>query len=375
MADYEIRQFTPNGDFLRTLPFRRLEYALVENDVNSLALTLHPNIGLENFTRDTQLEVWRSVNGITYLEGSGIDGALWFVKGERHEYANDTESITLTAYDAKQLLRQRFVAGAAGSATNTKNTYADDMMRQIAREALGASAGAAAGRNLSAWLSVEADDGAAPILSKAFSHRNVLNVLQDIAEQSAQAGMYLSFDVIHTGRTASTSAILRFVVRLRQRGINRGLTSASRLVFSRRFGTLADTVVENDWREEVNAVTVGGAGEKEVRKFATAEDAARIGQTPFGRSEDFVDQTNIDTQSILQGDADARLWSGRPRLRVSGRLVESSTVRYGVHFRHGDIVVVDVGAVQQSARLSAVRVVVDENGESVDARVSTETVI
>lgn len=376
MADYEVRLFTPSGAFVRTLPFVRLEYALVENDVGALTLALQPDTPLALFPRDAQIEIWRRVGGqAARIEGSASDGALWLVRKARYDYAGDTELITVTAYDAKVLLRQRFADGVAGSARASKSGALDNILRDIVRDALGANAGSATGRNLSSIVTVEADTSTAPTGDKAFAHRNILTVMQEVAAQSAQAGMYLSFDLAYAGRLGSGVPALTFKVAARQRGADRGAASVGRLVFSRQFGTLSDVAMEYDWTDEVSAVRAGGAGEGAARLFASSEDPSRILQSSFGRSEDFVDQTGISTASVLQREANEALWNGRPRLRMSGTLLEAPFARYGVHFNHGDIITVQEGGATMSARLSAVRVTVDASGEKVEAKVSTETVI
>jgi len=382
-TNYEIRLYSPTGTALASLnQFSNLECALVENDVSVLTVTLPPIIPFAWLRRDAIIQVIRSVDGSPGKAlGSGTDAALWFIKKAGFTTNNDTELMWFTAYDAKVLLKQRVVEGYAGAPTSSKSGYLDNIMRQIVRENMGsiADTGLDINRALGAgfWniLTIEGDNSSSVTGEKAFAHREVMPVLQDLANQSADAGVYLSFDITHQGWNSYGLPALLFQVFKGQRGVDRGATSPNRLVFSRQYGTITETKIENDWTIMADVIKAGGAGDGAARIFEYASDNSLVTESPFGRVEDFIDRNNITLATSLQAEAQAQLRESRPRLRMTGTLMDTPSARFGVHYNHGDIVTIEEAGTTFSARLSAIRITMTDSGEKIDAKVNTETII
>lgn len=374
-TEYELRLLTPAGGALATLPlFTSLQYALVENNVGALTLTLPPVVPYTWFTRDTRIEIWRSIDGApAYLEGSGIDGTQWFVRKAERRTANGETLILVNAYDAKHLLKRRIVNYQAGTAQGTKTAALDNMMKAIVRENLGSSA-TGTGRDISAYLDVQADTSQLPSVTSSFAWRNVLTTLQELCEESLANQVPAVFDIVKSSDTK-----LEFRTYYDRRGAYRGQGSASPLVVSADFGTLSDAALSDDWTNEITYVRVGGTGEGALRITSESLDAPRAATTPFNRLEQFIDARNADDTSpqysnMLLTEAVRAVIAGRPRLRLTGMVLDVPPARYGKDYRHGDIVAAKDGDVIRDARVNAVRVTVNSQGEKVEAQVSSENV-
>ena len=366
-ASYMIIVRDPSGNKLADLTrFAKLDYVLTENAVGSLTLTLGEEIPPDWTTRDTRLEVWRSVDGApAALEGE----AVWFVRQPIDDLAASGElTHTLTAHDANDLLKRRIVAYKATTSQSTKTAAYDDMAKAIVRENLGNLATDTL-RDLSAYLSVDADQSACPSALKSFAYRNVLTVLQEIAAASAGAGTYLSFDI-----TRVNDSQLVFRTYMNQRGIDhRFPTSPNPVLLSPESGTLANASIKYDYTLEVTAAYAGGKGQNTARDFEVAVDA-RAFSSPFNRIEAFLDMANADPTEI-PAQLLAELWAGRPRKHFTGRIDESPGVRYGVHYGHGDIVTAAFRNQSFNCRVTPVHVTVSEQGEVIDAQLNGDALI
>lgn len=350
--------------------FHTLEYVLVENDVGGLQLVLpgadvSPLISL----RDTEVEVYRTEGGVTTLEGE----KPFLIRDVQVALSPAGEYLTtITAVDAKHLLKRRIVAYAAGTSTSRKsNVAADDMMKAIVRENLGSSAAAA--RQFSDF-GVEADTTSADVQTKAFAWRNVLTVLQEISNANYTGApttpRYISFDVVKQG-----DGTLQFRTYMDQRGTDRSLSSASPLVLSPEFGTLADASIKYATMDEATAVVVGGPGEESLRLTATVTASALTGLSYFNYIEAFADARNGNASTAgLQSEGYNVLQERRARRLFKGRVVQTDAVRYGVQWRWGDRVAATfAGVTVDDCRIDRVRVrITPERGEEIDAQLNAD---
>jgi hypothetical protein len=372
--NYTVRLFNAYGAYLADLQFARLEYVLAENAVSTLVLTLPPVISFDEIGEDARLEVWRSVDGApAYLEGSGGDGTVWFVNKKELRTRNDETLIVITATDAKSLLRRRIVDYSSGSSQSTKSGPLDNVCKAIVRENLGSSSytGALAqGRDISAYLSVQADVGLWPSNLKSFAWQNVFQALVEICEQSAGDGAYGAFDIVKTGSQ------LEFRTYYSVRGLYRGFGASNLVLVSDKNGTLTDTSIIYDWSNSSNYIRVGGSGEGTARYTGQFLNSPYLTSSPFSRRELFVDarnggidQTEVNLEAIREG------FAARPKLRVSAKVINTESVKYGVHYQHGDVIACQIGSTVLNTRVVRVRVVADENGELVESSINNETVL
>lgn len=360
-TSYEIKLFSPMGTFLTELnAFESFDCALVENDIGRLVLTLPVSYNPELFLKDSRIAVYRGASG---RAPTLLGNALWFVRRRRRVLNDKRRSLAIHAVHANDLLRRRIVAYDAGTPETSKTDQADDMAKAIVRENFVSATDTA--RNLSSALfSVAPDVSAAPSLSKAFTRRRVLAVLQELAQAAAQAGTYMGFEV-----WAPTESSLEFRTYTKQRGADRRVSTSNALILSAETGTLGEIELDEDWADEATYVYAGGQGEGADRAIGTASNTTAIGESPFGRIEDFYQDNQTSDQTQLDDDADNALYAQRGRRIFSASVSDTSGAALGVHYDWGDLVTAADGAVQIDCRVDPVHIQFDkQNGERLDIR-------
>jgi hypothetical protein len=241
------------------------------------------------------------------------------------------------------------------------------MMKVIVRENMGASAVAA--RDLTAnGFSVQVDLSLGPSMSKAFAWRNVLTVLQEIADAAKIAGTAVYFDIVPTSDTTC-----EFQTFANIRGNDHSATSAQPVTIGVEFGSLATPAYEEDRSAEANYVYAGGQGEGASRVIVEVSDSTRIGASVWNRQEVFADARNEDTTDKVTAVARAALKAGEPTKRFSGNVVDTPGCRYGIEWGFGDKLTATYLGAQYTAMIKAVTVGVDSNGnETITARLDAE---
>lgn len=376
---------TAGNNVSRLNQFASLQYVLRENAVGALSLVTPDTSLFNSISEDWRIRVWRAIDGgAMYQEGSGDDGALWLVTQKQITTGPDGLTLmSLTCADAKDILARRTVDWYAGTSYTSKSAPADNMMKAIVRENLGASgpySGAnATGRDLvtPGYLSVQADTSAISSRSKAFAWRNVLTVLQEIAASASDTSELAFFDIVEL-----PSGVLEFRTYAGQRGTNRTyyLTDATvnpnALILSPDNGSLTEPSISYEWAAEYNAVRAAGEGEGSARLINIALDQSRINRSPFGRRERFIDSRNNGSSTVaLFYEAVSELLNNRAKVRLSGKVTEALNLRYGIHYKHGDMLTAEAFGIRFSARVTSVTVTVNNAGETIEAALSGENMI
>jgi len=368
MTTYSVWVRTPTGTRIKLADrFVRLQYTLTANQIGLAKLDLPSSFPLSYIQEDSQLEIWRQVPGAKkYLEGD----ALWFVRDWDHVLdGQGREYISLLAYSANMVLDTAIVDYASGTSYAKKTDQIDDMMKAIIKENRGALATNSA-RNISSWLTVEADMAAGPSTTKAFAWRNVLAVLRELAQEADDAGTAVFFDVIYTPGTTA----LEFRTFTSQRGIDHGSTGAKQVILSPRNGTLSEVRRSYISSNERNAVTVGGRGEATDREIERDTDAIRIALSPFNRRELFVDARNAEEgdTAALQAEAMAALKNNRPREIFSARIRDTEAVKYGREYGFGDRVMAEFRGRAVDCRLDSIGILVERGLETIRAELRAD---
>lgn len=282
------------------------------------------------FQRDHRIYWSRGVAG----RSPSLLNETWYLIRKRaaRQIQGGTYLRSIWAYDLNTLLARRIVAYAANTSQAKKSAAGDNMIKAVVRENLGTLATDTA-RNLSAYIAVQADLTAALTTSKAFSWRDLLPVLQEIAATSTEQGTYLTFDMVATSRTG-----IEFRTYTGQRGVDHRRDSTSPIVFSPENGNLADAELIDDWSEEATAVYAGAQGERSRRNVQLQLDQERINTSPFNRVERFLNATHIG-QSDTAGandEAYAGLRDGLPLTMLTGRVSDQPDTTFGLHYGWGD---------------------------------------
>lgn len=344
----------PQGEQLAVLDdLVSVSYARRLGQIGAATVTLaEEDIDPSHIHVDGRLEFWRDVAGRPVRDTE----TSFFLRRPQRERTAQGVRVILGGPSAMDLLRRRIVAYPAGSAQAEKSGPASDLMKAVARENLGPDATDPA-RNLDPDLwAVDGDDGSGPTLSKGFSRRELLEVDRELSEASVTASDPVFYDVVADGRG------FRFRTYPSQRGRDRGIGSDEPLIFSAQMETLADESLVEDYSNEATFIYAGGQGEESDRAIATAEDAVRSGRSPFGRIERWVDARAIGNLTSLQGEADAGLAGGRPRIEGSATLLSTPAALYGRDWGFGDRVVLDVFGRHLDVLVEGVQVTIAEDG-------------
>lgn len=367
MADYQVELLNQYGVKLSQLEgFSLLDYVRVVNDIGSLVIVI-PEIydrylfSGTDVVRDNRIDIGRRI-------GSGLfkrdmDTQWLVVKGNKILNDRGERLTKITCVDLIQLLNRRIVAYNSGTSYASKTDQADDMMKAIVRENFGSLA-TDTNRDWSTYLSVEADFGLGQSISKSFSRRRVLLVLKELANASYQAGTYIAFDIVATSQTT-----MLFRTFAGQRGIDRRHPSGiNPLILGPEFGNLANIDRGYDHSDEITYAYAGGQGEGASRVIGTSSDTTRIGASPFGRIEGFADARLTSDATQVQDEARSLVKQGVPRSTFSGKIVDTESTIYGLHYGFGDIVTANFEGETIDCYIDKIRVRVTPESETVDSQ-------
>ncbi len=377
MSNYELWLSRDDGTRIAQMTNTEgFEYAIVMHDVGVCRITL-PGIkswlplamdmrGLQTamLATDMRLEIWRQPTG----GALALERVYLLRRAISQVDASGRSSVVLSGVDGNDLLRRRIVAYAAGSAEARMSGEVDDLCKTIVRQNLGVDA-AVARQIDSAYFTVETDMSAGPSLTRSFSWRTVLTVLQDLAQAAQAAGTAIYWHVADIEPTR-----WQFCTRIGQPGQDHTYPNGqSPVLFGLEYGNLAEPSLDEDYTDEVTYVYAGGQGEGSDRNIQTAEEVPRSTRSLYGRREAFSDARNEESDAGVLAAARGRLSGGRPRRRFTARLVDAPSTRYGTHWRWGDKLTAIYEDQSYDAIVRAIRVRVDGSGhETIDARLDME---
>jgi hypothetical protein len=360
---YEIDWYTDAGVKLGIIQaFTSLEYVRTENSIGNMVLTIPRGLmRYEDFAVGQLFEIWREKHGSLELQN---DTAYFLQDWQFYTDGEGREFIQLYATDANWLLDTAIVWAYAGSSQSEKTGKPDDMMKAIVREQLGDLAG---GNRVK--LSVQNNVGAGGAsVTKAFAYRNVFTVLQELADVANENGVYLAFDVVRTA-----PATFEFRTYAGQRGTNHSRTSGDPRLVGKQYGNLAEASFGTFHSDERNCILIAGKGEDKSRLRIARVNNSRIGASKWNRREYFKDSRDNDTTAALQADGDEVLNDYKPKQILTGRLLDTPGMQFGVHYQFGDIVTAQAFGYNVDCHISSVRVKVDQdNGEQIDVRLRGE---
>lgn len=353
MPIYEPWLATDTGDRLQSLdmvgPF---SYTLALNNVGSFTATMPAGFPKELIAMDRRLLFWRKPpGGRLALDFVGL---IRYIKTEA---PGGFVRRTVGGGDGNELLKRRIVAYAAASAQASRTAVAANFMDQIVRENGGKLSDTGASRMLSSSnFSVEDNTGLGPSITKAYAHRNLLDVLRDLSDAARMAGTQVYFGVVPV-----TENNFQFRTQVGQWGRDRTADSGDPITFSLENQNLANPILVEDAREEVTVAYALGDGEESQRDVQTSEDTTRSGRSIFGRREAAINAVGNTTAGVLD-IADGRVAKGRPVSYFTADLLSVPGSLYGVDWNFGDLVTVSFDGRQFDALIRSVTVSVDENG-------------
>lgn len=368
MADYELLLHDQFGVRLKEIKPVSFSVARRVNEVGATSIVIPHGTGIEygHIQRDQIVTISRALPGAkSYLEGE----TLWFMTGR--EWSR--EALQIYLQDANTILQRRIIAYYAQSAQASKSGPAANVIRAIIRENFGNLA--PAGRDVSAFLAIQADDGLGATVSKDFAWRPVLDTIKEIAAASEEAGVFCGFDVVaaHSPMSAVSGRLafnLEFRCFRQQRGLDHRWPGGNPpVLIGSKLGTLNNPKVSETWTGELSKVYAGGEGQGVNRLIDSATKQTRVDASIFGLIEGFRDANRVKTSAGLQDEASTQLAARTARTIVTGSLAETEKIRYGREIRFGDFLTVsepDAGA-NVDVRLNAVQIDVKREGETIAA--------
>lgn len=332
MAKYILDFLSPAGIKLYSTPtFINIDLTRAENSIGVLKLDLPFNFARRDLlVPDARIIVNRILpNGYSYVEGE----THWWIRTPVNENKS-ARTLSVTAFDNMELLNRRVIPYQPGSTQAELWDTAEAAMKYVVRTNLGSSV-TDTNRDLSAYLSVDADMNIGPILQRSVSGRIVFDVLKELADASKEGGVYLIFDIV-----SDPVDLNSFTFRIWQdiRGVDRGQMSSQQLIISEESGSLASPQYVEDYSQEINTVYAGGEGNTTGQITTLEIDAVRAALSPFNRRETYISSPNADNIEKLQADAQAALRAGRPKIYFSGKVSDTNQIIYGLSYKYGDIV-------------------------------------
>lgn len=354
---YEIALARDDGARLATLDtVGKFSYTLALNRPGAFSLVLPADFDRRKIAKDRRVTIWRRpLGGANRIAFAGLVRLI--------DTAGAPPVRTLAGPCMNVLLEQREVAYAAGSTQADQSGAADTIAVNIVTQNHGSSA-TAARQFPAAYFGAAASPAGASTATKAFSYRNALDVLTELANTARQVGTGFYFGVVPTSETQ-----VEFRTRTNEWGRDRTADTGTGLIFGVEYGNMENPHFTEDYTAEINVVYGLGQDDGPARSVQTAEDTARSGLSIWARSEASVNASSEPTDAGVLAAARARVIAGRPRLAFTADLLSVPGAVYGKDWDFGDRVTCTYDGRQFDALVRAVTVSVNETGaERIDAK-------
>lgn len=267
----------------------------------------------------------------------------------------------LRGRDLNDILARRIVAAAAGSDGAEKTGAAADVMAEYVTEALlnGDERDISDEFN----LSLNYLPGGGATIHYAASHGQLISVLTGCAAASEAAGVPMRFWLSPSMPTPTASGVLHIRYPM-------GQGRTSELPFSPESGTLYNP----SWSYETgdNYAYVGGQGRGEDRLVVEVDLPRPL--SVMMRREAWLENSQISNEDTLTDWGLAQLWKRAGRYRFSAELRDTERARFGVNWALGDLVRAEYEGRVWDGEITAVAGHLDENGESVVAKLNAERI-
>lgn len=346
-------------------------YSLLENEPGPFSIKLPYNFSPARIDQDYIIEIWRGIEGTpTRMDYSGFVRTLEFGDEAGIPYT------IISGSSVMEILTRRIALDNGAVVTTTMELEADDMLKAIFKDQFGSDAIAA--RDLTATaggVTVQSNLTAAEVVNKEFKYRPILDVMQEIALASKEAGTALYFDVVPI--TSSTEpGMLGFEFRTftGQRGTDRTFDSLNPVFIGPDWENLVNGKLIYDYSKVINHVTVLGKGEGNATVTVERSNTGSIGQTIWNRREGMKNSSNTDVAetTALEAEGDAFLQENKSKLSFTGDIQETQYFRYGYNWFHGDRVSIRYLKLERDANISKVFISKDQGPEIITAKMEID---
>lgn len=376
MAKYEVWLSKDSGERISEISSKvnKIQYAKAVNGFGAFEVDLamsalkSPDI----IQPDRVIEIWRTPEA----EAPGKQRLVFYGLTRQWEFTTDSygrEMVAISGVDQNHLLSRRIVREKAGGALATVvNLEADDAMKFVVNSHV---ASPSITDRITPNTSVQAYTGLGPKIDKAFAYKNVLLVLQEMAQMTKALGNEIFFELSIEGVAGDFTPSFVFNTFQGQPGRDRSWSAGiyNPIVFSKEWGNLARTSLMYDHSQEKTWVLAAGEGQGSDRRWAEWYDEPAMKQSIYGRIEKFQDARMAKSATELTYASQESLAESRAKLRVVGEIIDAPNSRYGVHWDLGDKITTSIAGQQFDVIVRNVGVKVNNSGlESIQARIETE---
>jgi hypothetical protein len=342
----------PGGHFISEYPIISMRLALALNSPGAATIIIEGDMPSHVLPDGTQVEVWRRIFNYDHLMGQ-----TRFILNEATYIWEGRPRWELSCEGATSILGRRIVGYKRETifsdkiADNVNTAPADDLMKAFVRENMGTLATDTT-RNLNPHLSVEADKSEGVIVEIQAAWRNLLTVLKELANNSANQGTSIYFTVRAAGENLVFQTSVDYL----------GVDLSDRIVFSTQSGNIQNARLRYKYNEETNMTYVGGYDEG-ARRLIVEVVGERATASVFSRRESFVDARDFDDPPYLASIGRSIIGASAPKVEVEAEAIDTNTVRFGRDYDFGDKVRVQVGNLSVDCLVSPVDVTYEDGVE------------
>lgn len=329
MNKYQVFIKSPNGSKTEAImkEFQSLKAGRADRSIYSCELIVPAtDLDINALEEDMLIEIWRD-------DGYGnmsIDGkTLYFLRkfGVRRN-SEGADYVYMKGLDSLYLLTSRINAYAAGNANAIFSTYADDVCHSVMSNNFGS--GAIASRLINtAYILTGSGSSLGASITKNCAWQELPSLLQDITDQSRNAGTWITYDIEYTG---TLPLVFKSYIDYR------GQDKSKFVTLSPDDGNLADPELMFDFENEGTAAYLLAAGEKSARIIGRADAFDRIAKSPWARREVKKENTQISVQASADNEARELLAKYRSKISLTGKIVQTENTIYGEDWDYGDLV-------------------------------------
>lgn len=312
--------------------------------------------------RDMRFKIYRRAgSGPRYLLGDTV----WLARKFRKSVTGKFWTINLV--DALDLLGRHVVAYkqetiySEKTVVNGNQDEADNLIKAFIRENYGSLATDTL-RDLSSYITIEENKSLGQIVEKTASYQNTFDVITALANDSAERGTKLYFDM-----TQAASEKLIFRVMKDKLGADRTSGSAAAR-FGQQYKNLTDIELEYNYQDEYTVVYVGGMGQGAAQLVEEEKDNPRILKSPFGRRESYISFTDVDVDTVLESEGKAFLGKHTPRIALQAKAIDTPALQFGRNYFYGDLVKAVVDGMEFNCHVDAFSVRFENQKEDLDVR-------
>lgn len=350
-ADYLVRLHDTDGSLKEVFDkLRKMTINHKNNSISTMTLYLDgPDSRFAEFGLDNLLEVRRKVEGEDwYREYLGFHRTpqRQFTEGQAYIFTSYSRGLL-------DLVRRRSILYKATTAHTLKGAAAETVIKEFVYENVGADANDATRlvNGVTTGFTVDVNAALGPTWSGQRSYKNVLEVIQEIANDS-----HIYFDVIadDTDLDAFT-----FKTYYPVRGTDRRDT----VIFSLDFGNMIIPSYTYSRTEEANVVAVLGPEQGTARRTLVVESLA-VGDSIWNRIEATYDARQQQTLAALTSAGNEELEKLKAEEVFAFTILQTDSLKYGRDYFLGDLVTAKFEEIERTMIINEVELDLDsETGE------------